>query len=234
MVNDAYVRLLNLAAPAAYGPDESYIPPDYVPAVLTEELTAAARLVFGSGADRYGMAHTAARVLAVALATPGVREAVVEPDARLALNGPEAVPAATAAGPYTAQLLPGVSPFPEPGRGHGRWTVVWNGTTAIVTPDGAGDTQVSPPLSGGLYRIGLVGSSATLAVTASAGSWVVNVWDAPTHSWAAAADIPPGAVFRPGVSTIEDALYDVWRYGQTSWQKAAAAAVGLARRTGEL
>jgi hypothetical protein len=236
VVNHVYAHLLNLTAPAVYGPWDEYVPPAYRPRELPADLAAAARLVFGAGADRAGRAYAAARVLAVARAHPNIRAALVDADPRLALRGPRPTPAAAAHGPAGARVDAPPAPFEAAGRGAGTWQVVWDGATARVTPAGSGgrDSPVSPAAVDGGYRVPLAGSSAHLVVPPTPGSWLVVVYAPPAHRWAEAAGADPGAVFRPGASAADDALYAAWLDGQAAWERAAAAAVGLARRTAEL
>jgi hypothetical protein len=237
VVNETRTLLLNLAAPDEYGPAEEFVEPTFRPAVLTPGAAAARELLFGAGADRYGRLVTLARVWAAIETHPGLRRYARAADARVALRAVRALPTPLVEGPAAGTLLVPQAAFPEPGRGHGDWTVVLDGAGGATVTTRGGGTVAGPAgtYPGGQVAVGLPGSTAyALLPAAAAGSWRVRLWVAPTHDWTALAAADPAAVFRPGSGEVEDALYALWQSAPAVWDRAAAAAVGLARRVAEL
>lgn len=231
MVNHVRTLLLNEQAPTEYGPADEVIDAAFRPVTLTPVLTAARLLLFGQGSDHYGRCVTLQRVLTAASSSPVLFDALHADDSRESRREPP-IPAPTVSGPGTGSFVvagPGV--FASAGRGYGRWTVTRAGGVTTVTAEGGTPGVVTPAAyDGSRVAVELTGSAAVAVVPNSDGVWAVEVWSAPRYDFTALAGGNPAAMFRPGFSTVEDELYDTWRSGPLSWERAVAGAIGLSRR----
>lgn len=227
MINHVRTWLLDDPPPATTtGPGEEFVDPRFTPVWLPPLLAAARDRLFGVGHDRYGRLVTAARVLAAADANPALYAAVRRDDPRVTYAPPYPVPADAVAGPPGATLRAGADPLTAPGRGAAEWLVaVPAAGPAAVTFDG-GTTAVA--VTSG--AVPLPGSAFALAVP-GAGTWRATVYRPPAHpATALAAWADAVALF----AAVDADLLGVWRAGPCGYDRAAAAAVALARRTAEL
>jgi hypothetical protein len=236
MVNQVRALLLNLAPPAVYGPTDGFVPVGYTPRRLPPRLQAAMDAVFGRGADRDGKNQTLDRLLAYAAASPNLAPTLTADDPRT-VTVPAAVPAGgcVVGGPVAGGRVTGGLAFDDPGRGGGRWVYAYaaSGST-MQTWAGRFLLDPSAPV-GGYVSVGLTGSRLVLGIpTAQYGTWAVQAWGPPAHAWAAAAAADPTGIVNRGLNDTDDVLEEVWRTSGAVPERAAAFAVALSRRVGEL
>jgi hypothetical protein len=185
-----------------------------------------------TGADDYGRTVILSHIWAVIQTVPRLRDVALVDDNRVAIGRPAVQPAVSISGTGSNNFVDKPTPaFAAAGRGYGNWLIQVTGGVVSVTAEGAAAVTVTPTsYANSRRRIGLPSSNCFAVLPETDGTWRVKVWAKPAYDYLLMRNADPAVVFRPGRDETEDTIYDVWLNGQTCWEKAAAAAIGLSRR----
>lgn len=233
MANRIRTLLLNEPQPTVLRPGDEYVPRDFRPASLPLNLEIWRERLFGPGADAYGRAVTLARVGTAIDANPTLAVVARYDDPIITYSVPyPPVPPPVLDGPAGASLSLPLAPFIATGRGEGNWTVQVDhaGRVTILEPMTNTVNTALVTLPDGLIEI--PGTHIRLSVP-EAGTWVLRVWAAPTYAWTSlVSDNQAGELFT-GAAEPDRLLQKIWDGGPTAADRAAAAAIALARRIAE-